>query len=169
MMNEKRQSSSALKGEKVHGLKRARRRPFQSQQPHKGIVDKIQHNYVNRSALMLTDDPNVLLISQLMERHFIECLFLHVSEMRQMDAPVAFAWDWRERGRGFWARKRSWENLSSGTRRNKMQLRVAPFEFLGGISLLLTSSAVQLHLLPLKVLRASFTYRVFASHRIPIY
>lgn len=51
MMNEEKAKQFRAGEKKVHDLKRARMRPFyESQQPHKGIVDKIEHNYVNRSA-----------------------------------------------------------------------------------------------------------------------
>lgn len=71
-------------------------------------------NYVNGSALMLTDDSNVLLISQLMEHILIECLFLHVSETRQMDAQSICMALYAAKGTNiFWARKRSWENVIS--------------------------------------------------------
>lgn len=93
-------------------------------------------NYVNGTALMLTDDSNVLLISQLMEHFLIECLFLHVSETRQMDAlSICMAFS-SARGRVFLGAKTQLGKcyfFSSGPgRRNTNAIASRSLQFLEG-------------------------------------
>ena len=125
---------------------------------------------------MLTDDSNVLLILQLMESNLIECLFLHVSEMRQMDAPKHL--------HGFLAKGTMCFGRENAVGKSyffssvpspaeiRMHLRVAPFNSLEGFSYFQVFWLHQLFDCIFYRWRfcEAFIYRVFtSSHHIPIY